>query len=249
MRTGLLRAPGGHPATWVATGRSGGVSVAPYASLNLAGHVGDDGACVEQNLERVARAAGAHAWAVADAVHGADVAVVTAPGIVTGVDALVTSVPGLALVALGADCVDVALASGASVAVAHAGWTGVVVGVIPAVVAALRESSGVADAVAIIGPSVCGRCYPVPDERIARVRRECEVADRMVVTAANGQQGLDVAAGVLAQLADLDVQVVWHDKRCTREHDDLFSYRRDGRTGRQGVAVCLGAAEGEPPQE
>jgi len=243
MRTGLLRAPGGHPATWVATGRSGGVSAAPYDSLNLAGHVGDDQTCVEQNRSRVAQAMGVSQWAVADAVHGADVAVVTGPGVVAGVDALVTSVPGLAIMALGADCVDVALASGHSVAVAHAGWTGVVVGVIPAVVRALRENSGSHDVVAIIGPSVCGRCYPVPDERIERVRRECDVAESMVVTAANGQQGLNVAAGVVAQLSRLDVSVVWHDDRCTREHDDLFSYRRDGLTGRQGVAVCLAGPE------
>jgi len=201
--------------------------------------VGDEQSRVDRNLELVARAAGARAWAVVDAVHGADVAVVSEPGVVAGVDGLVTSVPGLAIMALSADCVDIGLASGASVAVAHAGWTGVVVGVVPAVVSALRQVSGEAEAVAIVGPSVCGRCYPVPEERVDRVRRECEVADHMVVTAANGQPGLDVAAGVIAQLTDLGVSVVWRDERCTVESHDLFSYRRDGRTGRHGVAVCL----------
>ena len=240
MRTGLLRAPGGHPATWVATGRSGGVSPAPFDSLNLAAHVGDEQAYVDQNLDVVARAAGAHAWAVVDAEHGAEVAVVTEPGVVAGVDGLVTAVPGLAIMALSADCVDIGLASGACVGVAHAGWTGVVVGIVPAVVSALREASGEVEVVAMIGPSVCGQCYPVPDERVNRVRRECDVAEQMVVTAANGQQGLDVAAGVIAQLTSLGVSVIWRDERCTVESHDLFSYRRDGRTGRQGVAVCLG---------
>jgi len=239
MRTGLLRAPGGHPATWVATGRSGGASAPPFDALNLAGHVGDDPICVDANRDRVAQAAGARGWAVMDAVHGAEVAVVSEAGLITGVDGLVTSVPGLAIMALGADCVDIGLASGASVGVAHAGWTGVVVGIVPAVVHALRGVSGTSEVVAMIGPSVCGRCYPVPDQRVDRVRRECDVADQMVVTATNGQQGLDVAAGVVAQLTALGVSIVWRDERCTVESKDLFSYRRDGRTGRHGVAVCL----------
>jgi len=232
----------------MATGRSGGVSPVPFDALNLAGHVGDDQTCVDENRDRVARAVGASTWAVMDAVHGADIAVVTESGVYSGVDGLVTSVPGLAIMALGADCVDIGLASGASVGVAHAGWTGVVVGVVPAVVNALRQASGSSEVVAMIGPSVCGRCYPVPDSRVDRVKRECEVADQMVVTAANGQQGLDVAAGVVAQLTDLGVSIVWRDERCTVESADLFSHRRDGRTGRHGVAVCLGDPESQGRQ-
>ena len=239
VHSGLLRSPGGHPAIWVATGRSGGVSAPPFNSLNLARHVGDDPGCVQTNLERVAAHAGAQSWAVLDAVHGADVAVVSSSGVITGVDALVTSQPGLALIALGADCVTVALAAGSSVAVVHAGWTGLVLGAVPAAVVALRGESGGDQVAAVVGPAICGQCYPVPRERAARVRRECAVADAALVVAANGQPGIDVTAGVLAQLDDCNVTVVWRDSRCTAEDADLFSYRRDGRTGRHGIAICL----------
>ena len=251
VHSGLLRSPGGHPAIWVATGRSGGVSEPPFNSLNLARHVGDDPMCVQTNLDRVAAEVGARRWAVLDAVHGADVAVVSSPdlgasldtgvvtGVVTGVDALVTSEPGLALIALGADCVTVALAAGSSVAVVHAGWTGLVLGAVPAAVVALREESESDGVVAVVGPAICGQCYPVPRERAERVRRECAVADAALVVAANGQPGIDVTAGVLAQLDDCGVTVVWRDSRCTAEDPNLFSYRRDGRTGRQGIAICL----------
>jgi hypothetical protein len=51
----------------------------PFDALNLAGHVGDDQTCVDENRDRVARAVGASMWAVMDAVHGADIAVVTGP--------------------------------------------------------------------------------------------------------------------------------------------------------------------------
>jgi copper oxidase (laccase) domain-containing protein len=71
------------------------------------------------------------------------------------------------------------------------------------------------------------------------VRRECAVADAALVVAADGQPGIDVTAGVLAQLDDCNVTVVWRDSRCTAEDADLFSYRRDGRTGRHGIAICL----------
>jgi YfiH family protein len=228
----------------VATGRSGGVSLPPYDSLNLARHVGDDPAAVQQNLDRVAASVGAHAWAALDAVHGADVAIVTGPGVIPNVDAMVTSTPGLALVAMGADCVTIGLSAGASVAVVHCGWTGLVVGVVPAAVEALRAHAGATDVTAVIGPSVCGSCYPVPRDRADRVLDECEAGTQAVVTAANGEPGIDVAAGVVGLLGSCDVSVVWHDSRCTVEDADLFSYRRDGRTGRQGLAVCLLASDG-----
>ena len=63
--------PGGHPVSWVATGRSGGVSLPPFDSLNLADHVGDDPAAVAANRARCAHLAGTDELAVMDAVHGA----------------------------------------------------------------------------------------------------------------------------------------------------------------------------------
>ena len=166
------RSPGGRPASWAATGRSGGTSPAPYDSLNLAGYVGDDEAAVAENRRRLAGVLGlpGERLVVMDSVHGAEVAVVASPGVVPGVDALLTQEPDLAIVALGADCVPIVLIGDddRTVAVAHCGWRGLVADVLGAVVGAMADhGSGVARA--ILGPAVCGRCYPVPPERAAEV--------------------------------------------------------------------------------
>jgi copper oxidase (laccase) domain-containing protein len=89
-----------------------------------------------------------------------------------------------------------------------------------------------------VGPHICGRCYEVPAEL------QQEVADLEPVTASTtswGTPGLDIGAGVTAQLERLDVQV--HDtSRCTLESDDLYSHRRDGaRAGRFAGLVRMRA--------
>ena len=150
-------------------------------------------------------------------------------------DALVTDVADLALMVLVADCTPVLLADAEAgvVGAAHAGRPGMVAGVVPATVEAMREL-GARRIHAVVGPSVCGRCYEVPAQ-MRDVAAERSPASRAVTWA--GAPAIDVAAGVVEQLADLDVPVRWVPG-CTREDDDLFSYRRDGRTGRTaGVIV------------
>jgi purine-nucleoside/S-methyl-5'-thioadenosine phosphorylase / adenosine deaminase len=239
------RSPGGRPASWAATGRSGGTSLAPYDSLNLAGYVDDDEAAVAENRRRLAGALGlpGERLVVMDSVHGADVAVVTGPGVVPGVDALLTQEPDLAIVALGADCVPIVLIGDddRTVAVAHCGWRGLVADVLGAVVGAMADH-GSTVALAILGPSVCGRCYPVPPERAAEVAGAWPgpVAEAALVACADGQPGIDVRRGAAARLAGLGVApeaIAWAGG-CTVEDPGLFSYRRDGVTGRQGVAAC-----------
>lgn len=238
-------APGGRPATWAATGRSGGSSAAPFDTLNLAGYVGDDPAAVDANRCAVAVELGLapDRWCVMHSVHGADVSVVDAPGVVTGVDALITQVPGLALIALAADCVPLALVGtdGQTVAAVHCGWRGLVVDVVGATVRAMRalgtDISGV-----VVGPAVCGRCYPVPVERCAEIvaRTSVAVGSAACVVTADGQPGVDVRRGVRARLGELgiDPACVESVAGCTVEEPGLFSYRRDGVTGRQGIAVA-----------
>jgi hypothetical protein len=239
------RSPGGRPASWAATGRSGGTSRAPYDSLNLAGYVGDDEAAVAENRRRLAGVLGlpGERLVVMDSVHGAEVAVVASPGVVPGVDALLTQEPDLAIVALGADCVPIVLIGDddRTVAVAHCGWRGLVADVLGAVVGAMADhGSGVARA--ILGPAVCGRCYPVPPERAAEVADAWPgpVSQSALVTCADGQPGIDVRRGAAARLAALGVapDAIAYAGGCTVEDPGLFSYRRDGVTGRQGVAAC-----------
>ena len=198
----------------------------------------DDPAAVAENRARLAEAVGVAGDRLVglDQVHGAEVAHVREkPAVAPTADALVTEVPDLALMVLVADCTPVLLADAEAgvVGAAHAGRPGMVAGVVPASVEAMREL-GARRIHAVVGPSVCGRCYEVPAQ-MRDVAAERSPASRAVTWA--GTPAIDVAAGVVEQLADLDVPVRWVPG-CTREDDDLFSYRRDGRTGRTaGVIV------------
>lgn len=239
IAAGTLEASGGRPVRWAATGRPGGVSRSPFASLNLADHVGDDPADVAHNRANVTRLVHATAVATVGAVHGGRAAWVTEPGQVDGVDALVTNVTGLALLARGADCALIALAdpSAGVIGVAHCGWRGLVEGIVPATVEAL-VSAGARSIQAVVGPSICADCYPVPADRVALVRDRAPgpVADAACRVERSGAW-IDVAAGVRAHLRLAGIDAV-QTGGCTAERDDLFSYRRDGRTGRQGMIIA-----------
>lgn len=238
------RSHGGRPAVWAATGRSGGVSAPPYDSLNLAGHVGDDPEAVAANLARAtAGVTGTGSAAVLAAVHGAAIASVVGPGVVPGADGLVTETPGLALVALAADCVPMAVIGDddRTVAAVHCGWRGLVLDVVGALLD-LLDQRGCGVQQAVLGPAVCGGCYPVPAERAAQVAaaRSDAVAAAALVACADGQPGIDVRAGVVARLLERGVPepAIRTVGGCTVEDPLLFSHRRDGVTGRQGILVA-----------
>jgi polyphenol oxidase len=230
------------------TDRHGGVSGAPFESLNLAWG-GDDAAALEENHRRLmddfAPGDGLGCLAELGQVHGNEVAVVGPDGPRHDVnghlhaigDGLVTDQPGITLSVRAADCVPVLFADpGAGVIGAcHCGRPGLVAGIVPATVAALREL-GATRLTAWIGPYVCGGCYEVPadmQDDVAAV----EPASRATTTW--GTPSVDVGAGARAQLERDGVDVV-DLSICTRESADLFSYRRDGRgSGRQAGLIRI----------
>ena len=223
--------------TVAVTDREGGGSTGPYAGLNLAAHVGDDPEAVRRNRDLLVGALGdgCAGLVLMDQCHGAGVAVVeSVPPSPPAVDALVSTTPGLALVALVADCTPVLLADpdAGVVAAVHAGRPGLIAGVVPAAVAAMRDL-GATEISAVVGPSVCPRCYEVPAEL-----RElaAAVAPESRSVSWTGTPAIDVAAGVVAQLVADDVRVRWVPG-CAREDERLYSYRRDGRTGRYAGLV------------
>lgn len=227
------------------TDRWGGVSAAPYESLNLGGRVGDDAAHVRENRSRAAASFGLDPDAVVwmHQVHGRDVALVDGPfgDDATPVDGIVTQRPSLALAVLTADCTPVLLADPvAGVAgAAHAGRPGLVAGVVPALVEAMRDRGAVPERiVARTGPSVCGRCYEVPEEMREAVAAEVPEA---YATTSWGTPSVDVAAGVRAQLAARGVTSLEQSTVCTMESSDHFSYRREKTTGRLASYVWLEA--------
>ena len=223
------------------TDRRGGVSRPPLDELNLAGHVGDDPDAVAHNRGLVAARVGVapDRLVVLAAVSGGPVAHVTAPAPaeVTGVEALVTTDTDLALGVIAADCVPVLLADEAAgvVGAAHAGRRGVEARIVTDTVTDMVELGAEPARIrAWLGPAICGRCYEVGDDVAAAT---VAVAARAASTTSWGTTALDLPAAVLAELDSLGVTDVVVDGRCTREDPTLYSYRRDGRTGRQASVI------------
>jgi YfiH family protein len=226
------------------TDRWGGVSAVPHDSLNLGGAVGDDPAAVRANRVLAAEALGRDPVRVVwmNQVHGRDVAVVDAPwgeDPVSAVDALVTTRPDVTLAVLTADCVPVLLADPRAgvAAAAHAGRPGLVAAVVPAAVEEMAaQGADPGRIIALLGPSVCGKCYEVP----AALRDEvAAVVPEAYAETSWGTPAVDVSAGVRAQLARCGVRVMESPAVCTRESADHFSYRRERTTGRLGGYVWL----------
>ncbi len=209
---------------------------------NLALHVGDDPAEVRRRRAELEAAVGleGRGFRYMNQVHGNDVATIFGAAAVTDAaadlpaaptaDAMVSLTEPLAV--LVADCVPVVLAgedpAGAAVlGVVHAGRPGVAAGVVPAAVARLREL-GAKRISAWVGPSVCGRCYEVPESLRADVAATVPAA---WCTTSTGTPGLDLPAGVRSQLEAAGVAIEYSGG-CTLEDGTLFSYRRNSRTGR-----------------
>ena len=219
--------------------REGGVSEGPYESLNLGLLTGDDRGRVIANRERLAEMAGVEPDGVAMGwqVHGTEIrewdgpdpdrAFMDPQGGHLKVDGHLVRRPGMAALALVADCLPVAVAGDGVVAMLHCGWRGLAGGIIGDAVA--RMGSGVA---AAVGPGIGACCYEVGDE---------------VLDAFSGYQGvasgrmLDLRAVAEAQLRAAGVERVEHVDLCTSCRGDLFfSHRRDkGETGRQGGIAWL----------
>jgi polyphenol oxidase len=229
------------------TDRHGGVSGAPFDSLNLGWSGGDDPEAMAKNhrllMDDFAPGDGLEQLAELGQVHGNEVSVVgpdgprhDVHGHLHGIgDGLVTAEPGVTLSVRAADCVPVLFADAAAgvIGACHCGRPGVVAGIVPATLAAMREL-GAAQITAWVGPHVCGRCYEVPQEMQDDVVA-VEPATR--ATTSWGTPSLDVGAGVRAQLAREEVAVV-DLSRCTFESPDLFSYRREGKlSGRQAGLI------------
>jgi YfiH family protein len=212
-----LELPGAHVRF---TGRAGGVSEGPYASLNLGRWTDDAPAAVEENRRRAAEG---RPVAFARQVHGTRVVTLDGPPEdVAEADGVVTRTPGVAALVLTADCVPVALAAPGAVAMLHAGWRGLADGVLEEGVRALAADGPIH---AAIGPAAGGCCYEVGED----------VAARYPAWALDGRR-LDLKAVAAARLRDAGVAEVVDVGRCTMcEPDVFFSHRISGPvTGRQG---------------
>jgi YfiH family protein len=219
--------------------RRGGVSEGPYDSLNLGILTDDDQSRVTRNRELLAADLGLDPEHVAMGwqVHGADILEwpeppsgggFSSPGVeLAKVDGHATSVPGVGLLVLVADCLPVALVGSGRAAMLHCGWRPLAAGLVERALASFPEPPAAA-----IGPGIGRCCYEVGEEVLA------EFADLEGV--ANGRM-LDLRMVVRRKLEAGGVALIDDVDLCTSCRPDLFfSHRRDnGVTGRQGGLAWL----------
>jgi YfiH family protein len=230
----------GRGVDWGFTSTRGGSSVGDFASLNLGSRGGDDPLTVESNRTLVANAFGVKRDRLLfmNQCQGTDVVVVDRPwqGEPPQADGIVTTSTDLALAVLVADCTPVLLVdqvAGVAAAV-HAGRPGMMSGIVGRAVDAMTDL-GARSISAAVGPSICGRCYEVPEAMKAQAARISPVA---AAISWQGTPAIDVAAGVVDQLRARSVAVQWI-AGCSRESQELFSYRRQHRTGRYAGVIRL----------
>ena len=178
-------------------------------------------------------------WTWLDQVHGADVVTVTRPGEHAGAaaDAAVTAVPGAVVAVQAADCAPVVLLAEGAVGVVHAGWRGLVAGVLPAAVGAMRALG--ADRVqGLLGPCIHAGCYEFGEADLAEVATGLGAA--VVGRTSSGAPGMDVPAAVRACLAGVDVSLDTSSSTCTAcRPDALWSHRARADSGRQAALAWL----------
>lgn len=224
-----------HDASWLVTDRLVGASQGAFAFGNLAVHVGDDPAAVAANRADLADRLGVTQVVFTRAAHSNDVAYVDhVVEDVPDVDALVTDRPGLAIAAQGADCAMIGIATADGwIGAVHCGWQGLVRGVLACALERMAAAGSRLRAPrAHVGPAICARCYPVDAARAEQVASVAPVAAVEI----GGRPAVDLRAGLAVQLRELGVTATW-DSRCTAESPELYSHRRDARTGRQALTM------------
>ena len=233
--------PGG--VTFAFTERTGGVSAAPYASLNLGGRCGDDPACVGENRARALAALGAADIAEnlvePRQVHGDRIVVVNSaePAALAvardqaqaGADAIVCTTPGVPVLLCFADCVPVVLVAPGAFAVVHSGWRGTLARISAKACAVLAEEAAceTSDICAYVGPHATAADYEVSSELLATFEDEFGT----IVHAADTERNLDLSAAIRVALTQVGLDSARICDACpstVSNTDRFYSYRAEG---------------------
>jgi YfiH family protein len=236
------------------TTRQGGISAAPYDTLNLGLHVGDEGLCVLENRARLAAAARCQLddLVFMDQVHGARVAIVgdedrgrgarVVDHALSATDAVVTATVDLPLVVLVADCSPILLVDPEArvLGLAHAGWRGVAAGVAGATVAAMtRLGASATRMVGLVGPTISAARYEVGPEVLAAL----EARDPTLGAAVSDEGGslhADLAEANRLSLLSAGLAASRVSVTAQRSDDaEFFSDRAQRPCGRFGLVARL----------
>lgn len=224
------------------TTRLGGVSAAPYDSLNLGDHVEDEVSAVLENRLRLSSQLGltqSPQWL--SQVHGVDVVEALSDGLVREADACWSHQPGQACIVMTADCLPVFFTDrqGSRVAVAHAGWRGLADGVLEKT---LQQFSDPTQVICWLGPAIGPQAFEVGGEvrtQFCDLLAESESAF-IPVQNQDDKWLADIYRLARLRLSAAGVHQVLGGEHCTYTESDLFfSYRRDGVTGRMASVIWL----------
>lgn len=230
--------------------RTGGVSAPPFDTANAGYARGDDPANVDENRGRIGAAFGGPnsdpaKWICLHQVHGARVYLPEAAGPTMGrpapeADAAVSAESDEILSVLTADCAPVALVAPGVVGAVHAGWRGVLAGVLEAAVAEVRRRSD-GPITAVIGPCIHPECYEFSAHDLEPIA--ARLGPEVAGETAAGQLALDLPVAVALALSEVGVDDITDIGVCTACSPDHFSHRRDGRVhGVTGLQTMLVAA-------
>ena len=233
--------PAPHGVRALITTRAGGVSTGPYASMNLGEHVGDDPVACRENRARLCSFLPSEPLWMRQ-VHGARVIHPEewSPG--TDADGAVTAGPGSVLGIMTADCLPVLFCDrdGGAVGIAHAGWRGMVSGILEATIAKMGVDPR--RLLAYLGPGIGVEVYEVGEEvRDAFVRDDAGAVQAFMPHTPR-KYFADLYLLARQRLAKTGIMAVYGGEFCTfAEQDRFFSYRRDGPTGRMASLIWISA--------
>ncbi|AIG03019.1 multi-copper polyphenol oxidoreductase, laccase [Pseudomonas fluorescens] len=220
------------------TTRAGGVSLAPFDSLNLGDHVQDSHEAVLENRRRLTAAFDIQpAWL--RQVHGV-VVVEADPKQIAEADGSWTDTPGIACTAMTADCLPALFCNktGTRVAAAHAGWRGLAAGVLEAAAESLDAAP--ADVLVWLGPAIGPKAFEVgPEVREAFLQQHPQAAQAFVPSHNPGKFLADIYQLARLRLAARGITAVYGGGLCTVTDQRFFSYRRNPRTGRFASLIWL----------
>jgi YfiH family protein len=233
--------------------RHGGVSSAPWHSLNLGGSVGDDPAHVAENRVRVFNAMGCKPESIHDVwlVHGTDIVYADSPRSLDEpsayADIIFTNNPQVSLFMRFGDCVPILFHDPKKkiIGIAHAGWMGTLRGVVSSAVQGMQShyGSNPKNIIAGIGPSIGVDHYEVGADVISQFQEKYNHHVDQILQSRNGSTYLDLWTANAIQLKNAGVEQIQISGQCTACHlDDWFSHRAEkGKTGRFGALMALQA--------
>ncbi len=217
--------------------RSGGVSLGDFTSLNPADHVNDDHMFVIENrniITNMLKLPNQPCWL--EQVHGNRVVKVSKDSILEQADASYTDEVGTVCVILTADCLPILLTStdGKTIAVIHAGWRGLLAGVIENTCKAMASNS----LIAWLGPAIGADRFQVGSEVRAAFIKKSSLFDFAFVPQSSDKYLANIYHLARTELATMGIHQVFGGDFCTvTDKQRFFSYRRDGETGRMATLI------------